>query len=339
MNSQFRRLQKLLPHGMMREALLVLSCLVVAGMLNYAVITDTAFLNFYNMTVVVAAFFLGRRVAVMSAVLSILIVVFLAVARSDFLGGDTRNLLIRIAALAAWGSFLVLTAYLTGSLCEKQEQTKRELRDTYQGILQMLMSFLGKDKYTQNHSYRVSVLAVRLGVRMGFTEQQLEDMRAAALIHDVGKLKISRSVLYKASRLTDGEYAELKSHLTQGFEILRPVSGQLRRVVDIVLAHHEKYDGSGYYGTAGDAIPVEARVLACVDVYDALVSDRPYRKALDPYRAKETILSASGKHFDPSVAKAFESSFEAGEMEIPESLNPILGDEVMRAMETAGQEQ
>jgi HD-GYP domain-containing protein (c-di-GMP phosphodiesterase class II) len=314
MNSQSRRLKKLLPHGLLREALLVLSCLVVAGMLNYAVITDTAFLNFYNMTVVVAAFFLGRRVAVMSAVLSILIVVLLAVARSDFLGGDTRNLLIRIAALAAWGSFLVLTAYLTGSLCEKQEQTKRELRDTYQGILQ-------------------------LGVRMGFTEQQLEDMRAAALIHDVGKLKISRSVLYKASRLTDGEYAELKSHLTQGFEILRPVSGQLRRVVDIVLAHHEKYDGSGYYGAAGDAIPVEARVLACVDVYDALVSDRPYRKALDPYRAKETILSASGKHFDPSVAKAFESSFEAGEMEIPESLNPILGDEVMRAMETAGQEQ
>ncbi len=321
-----------------RELLLVFFTIAIAGFLNYAVVTDTAFLNFYNMVVVVAAFFLGRRVATLSAVFSILVVVGLTMLHSEFLEEGPRTIFSKAAAMSAWGAFLVLTAYLTGMLCEKRDQAMSDLRETYYGILQILTTFIGNDKYTQNHSYRVSIYAAKLGTLMGFSQPQLEDLRAAALVHDVGKLKVSRDVLYKASRLTEEEYAEMKSHLTKGFEILRPVSGSLRKVVDIVLAHHDKYDGSGYRPTTGVAIPIESRVLSVVDVYDALTSDRPYRKAMDPLQAKQIIVSGSGKDFDPEVVKAFERAFAMGEMEIPEVLNPVLGEQLM-AMEVGKPER
>ena len=319
-------IERIFDRAFQRQVILILGTLAIAGFLNYAVVTDTAFLNFYNMTVVLAAFFLGRRLAVLTACLSVLIVVLLALLRADFVAHD---LLSRATALAAWASFLLITAYLTGSLCEKRDRAARELRETYYGILQMLTTFIGNDKYTQNHSYRVSVYAVKLGRHLGFTEQQLEDLRAAALIHDVGKLTVSREVLYKASRLSPEEYEEMKSHLTRGFEILHPVKGSLRRVVQIVLAHHDKWDGSGYRPTTGEHIPIESRVLSCVDVYDALTSDRPYRQAMDPFQAKQIIVEGAGKDFDPKVVRGFERAFAAGDMDIPDSLNPVLGDEVL----------
>lgn len=329
--------ERLLHRDFQRELLLVLVTIGIGGFLNYTIVADTAFLNFYNMVVVVAAFLMGRRIAVLSAMLSILVVVLLTLLRSGFLESGGRNILLKTTALTAWGSFLVITAYLTGLLCEKREQALRDLRTTYHGILQIVTTFIGNDKYTQNHSYRVSIYAVKLGTHLGFSEPQLEDLRAAALIHDVGKLKVSREVLYKASQLSEAEYQEMKSHLTQGFEMLRPVSGTLQRVIDIVLAHHDKYDGTGYRPTTGEAIPIEARVLTVVDVYDALTSDRPYRKAMDPYQAKQIICAGAGKDFDPGVVKAFERAFAVGDMDIPETLHPILGDEVMAASEVQRQ--
>lgn len=307
------------------EILLILVTILIAVYLQYSVIPDTAFLNFYNLVIVLAAFFMGRRIATMSAVLCILAVVVMWLTNPDIIRrGDPMPL--KIASLTAWGSLLVITGYLTGLLCERREQAANNLRETYYGILQIITNFIGNDKYTQNHCYRVSLYAVKLGQTLGLKDAQLEDLRAAALIHDVGKLKVSREVLYKASRLTNDEYEEMKSHLTKGFEILRPVSGSLRRVIDIVLAHHDKYDGSGYRETSGDAIPIESRILSVADVYDALTTDRPYRKAMDPFQARQIITAGAGKDFDPAVVKAFERAFTLGDMEIPRNLDPVFSD-------------
>jgi putative nucleotidyltransferase with HDIG domain len=305
-----------------REVLTVLFTIAIAVFLNYTVVTDTAFLNFYNMVVVIAAFFFGRRVAVLSAMLCVTSVVLIAVLNGGFM--EDSALIRKVVALTAWGSFLVITAYLTGYLAEKREETTKNLRETYHGVLQIITTFIGNDKYTQSHSYRVSMYAMKLGTHIGLTDRQMEDLRAAALIHDVGKLKVSREVLYKASRLTTEEYEELKSHLTKGFEILRPVSGTLRRVIDIVLAHHDKYDGTGYRPTRAEEIPIEARVLTVADVYDALTSDRPYRKAMDPFQARQIIVAGSGKDFDPDVVRAFERAFMLGDMEISRNVDPLL---------------
>ena len=131
---------------------------------------------------------------------------------------------------------------------------------------------------------------------------------------------MSREILHKAARLTSEEYSEMQKHVDIGVQMLQPIGGPLARVIPIILAHHDKFDGTGYHPTEGDDIPLEARILSVADVYDSLTSDRPYRKAMSPFDAKETIVKASGTDFDPKVVDAFAACFRLGTMEVPEVL-------------------
>ena len=220
--------------------------------------------------------------------------------------------------LGVWAGFLLISAYATGSLYELGEWRLTELRQTYYGVLQILNQFVGNDKFTQNHSYRVSVYATSIAAEMRLSEQQIEDVRAAALLHDIGKLEISRDILYKAARLDDNETQEMRSHVEKGISLLNPVGGSLRRVLPIILAHHDRFDGSGYHPVKGEEIPIEARIIAVADAYDAMISDRPYRKGVTPIEGRDAILKGVGSAFDPTVIKAFESAFRKHRLEILE---------------------
>jgi len=112
----------------------------------------------------------------------------------------------------------------------------------------------------------------------------------------------------------------MKSHVEKGIKILTPVGGSLRRILPIILAHHDRFDGTGYHPTKGEDIPIEARIITVADAYDAMISDRPYRKGMSPIEARDAILKAMGQDFDPSVVKAFESAFRKQRMEVPEVL-------------------
>ena len=182
----------------------------------------------------------------------------------------------------------------------------------------ILSQFISKDKYTQNHSYRVSVYATRIAAQMGLSAEKLEDIRAAALLHDLGKLDVSREILYKAARLSSSEFAQMKKHVDFGIQMLQPVASPLARVIPIILAHHDKFDGKGYHETQGENIPLEARILSVADAYDAMTSDRPYRKAMSPFEAKEMMIKLAGSDFDPKVIDAFATCFRLGTMEVPE---------------------
>ena len=114
------------------------------------------------------------------------------------------------------------------------------------------------------------------------------------------------------------EYEGMKKHVEKGVGILEPIGGPLRRILPIILAHHDKFDGSGYHPVAGERIPLEARVISVADVYDSLTSDRPYRKAMSTFDAKDIIVKGSGTEFDPKVVNAFLAAFRKGEMEVPE---------------------
>jgi len=195
-----------------------------------------------------------------------------------------------------------------------------ELRQTYTGLLQILSQIISNDKFTQNHSYRVSVYATQIAGEMGFTPDRIEDIRAAALLHDIGKLELSRDVLYKAAKLNANDVKEIRTHVDKGMNFLSPVAGSLSRILPIILAHHDKFDGSGYHATKGENIPIEARILSVADVYDALVSDRPYRKGLSPFEARDIILKGEGTDFDPQIIRAFESAFHKQRLEVPEVL-------------------
>jgi putative nucleotidyltransferase with HDIG domain len=302
-----------------KELWLVFSLFVLAGLLNSLVASQRVVLGLYTLPTVVSAYLYGRRHATLTAFASVLLLVLLTWFTPHLLGSQGKE---SIAGgewidITIWGGTLMVTGYLMGTLCDHKTNQVRELRETYDGVLMILRHFISKDQYTENHSYRVSVYASRIAEALDFSPGRIEDVRAAALLHDIGKLDVSREVLYKAARLTAGEFAEMKTHVDKGIALLEPVGGSLRRVIPIILAHHDKFDGSGYHPTRGEAIPVEARIISIADVYDSLTSDRPYRKAMSPFDAREMIVKGSGSDFDPDVVDAFLTTFSRGAMEVP----------------------
>ena len=304
-----------------KELLLILLITFSAGIVNFFVSGQRLVLTFYNLPTLFAAYSFGRRRAVMTAVASILFVLWINVMDPTVLGaGFNPDNVIGTSDLVIWGGFLVIFAYAAGTLYDKAQERMNELRETYYGLLQILSQVISNDKYTQNHSYRVSVYAGQIAREAGLTDGQVEDIRAAALLHDVGKLEISRDVLHKAARLNEDEVKEVRTHVDKGIDMLNPVRGSLRRVLPIILAHHDKFDGTGYHPTSGAAIPIEARIISIADVYDSLVSDRPYRKGLSPFEARDTIVKGSGTDFDPQLVKAFEAAFRKQHLEVPEVL-------------------
>jgi putative nucleotidyltransferase with HDIG domain len=301
-----------------KELWLVFSLFALAGLLNSLVASQGVVLGLYTLPTITSAYLYGRRHATLTALASVLLVGLLTWFKADLFGTQSSLALAgsRWLDVTIWGGTLIITGYLMGTLCDHQAAQLRELRETYDGVLLILRHFISKDQYTENHSYRVSVYASRIAEALDFGRERIEDVRAAALLHDIGKLEVSRDVLYKAARLTEQEFAHMKTHVDKGIVLLEPVGGTLRRVIPIILAHHDKFDGSGYHPTRGEAIPIEARIIAVADVYDSLTSDRPYRKAVSPFEVREMIVNGSGKEFDPDVVDAFLSVFRRGEMEV-----------------------
>lgn len=302
-----------------KELWLMLSLFVIMAMMNLLVDSQRMVLGFYTFPTVLSAYSYGRRHATLTAFASVLLVVlFTYFNPAGFEQATASAELIprQWLDITVWGGTLVVIGYLMGSLYDHQKMHLEDLRSTYHGVLMILRHFISKDKYTENHSYRVSVYATKIAAGLKLHDERIEDIRAAALLHDIGKIDISRELLYKAARLTADEFDEIKLHVNKGVAMLEPVGGSLRRILPIILAHHDKYDGSGYNPTLGEDIPFESRILRVADVYDSLTSDRPYRKAMSPFEAKEVFVKGSGTDFDPVVVEAFKDAFRRGEMEV-----------------------
>ncbi len=303
-----------------KELWLVLSMLVIAFVLDSLVSSKRVVLGFYTLPTLYSAYYLGRRHATLTALASICLVVLLARANPDMLriGSLSAFSTYELSDLIAWGGMLMVTAYAMGTLYERNASRMEELRETYKGVLMILRQFISKDKYTENHSYRVSIYAATIGKYLKLPEPKIENLRTAGLLHDIGKLDVSRELLHKAAGISQAEYEEMQEHVSKGGEFLAPVSSSLHGIIPIVLAHHDRFDGKGKVMRMTADIPPEARVIAVADVYDALTSDRPYRKAMSPYDAREIILKGSGSQFDPVVVRAFLVAFDEGALEIPD---------------------
>jgi len=162
-----------------------------------------------------------------------------------------------------------------------------------------------RDKETEGHTQRVTELTEQLALSMGMGPEKLVHVRRGALLHDIGKMGIPDSILLKPGPLTDDEWVMMRRHPQFAYEMLEPIA-YLRPALDIPYCHHEKWDGSGYpRGLKGELIPAAARMFAVVDVWDALTSDRPYRRAWPADKVREHIRDGSGTHFDPAVVQAF----------------------------------
>jgi HD-GYP domain-containing protein (c-di-GMP phosphodiesterase class II)/HAMP domain-containing protein len=162
-----------------------------------------------------------------------------------------------------------------------------------------------KSPWTAGHSERVTTMSLRIAAKMGRSENQLEVLHRGALLHDIGKLGISVKLLDKPGRLDEDELRQVMNHPSIGGRILQPISA-FSDILPIVEQHHEKFDGTGYpKRLAGDEIDINARILAVADTYDAMTSDRPYRKGFDHEKAVRLILEETGRQFDPRVLRAF----------------------------------
>jgi putative nucleotidyltransferase with HDIG domain len=302
-----------------KELWVVLSLFAIALLLNQVIAAQRMVLSFFVLPTIASAYFYGRRHGTLTAFASVLLVVALLLFRNSTMtetGISIGMVYTQWLEVAVWGGSLVITGYLMGTLYEHKNLQINELRETYQGVLMILRHFISKDTYTENHCYRVSVYATRIAAQLNLPTDRIEDVRAAALLHDIGKLDISRDLLYKAAKLTREEYETVQQHVPRGVEILEPVGGALRRVIPIILSHHDKFDGSGYNPTSGDSIPLESRIISVADVYDALTSDRPYRKAMSTFEARDVITNGAETEFDPKVIAAFNTLFKRGELEI-----------------------
>ncbi len=152
---------------------------------------------------------------------------------------------------------------------------------------------------------RVASIALQLAKKVGVVQEKLVHIYRGALLHDIGKIGIPDSILHKAGSLTDQEWKLMKRHPKIAYDLLSPIQ-YLAPALNIPYCHHEKWDGSGYpNGLKGEHIPIEARIFAVIDVWDALRSDRPYRKAWDEEKTKNYIKEQSGSHFDPRIVQSF----------------------------------
>jgi putative nucleotidyltransferase with HDIG domain len=288
------------------EKMLVFVILAAATFGTFFMKDKTLLLNFYFLPVVFASYYLGKRLGVLSAFLSILAIVVCAIIfRDHFLPADQEFR--GIFMLSSWGGFLLLTAYAVGGLYEQKERRMEELQRAYVGILEILSKYIEtKDGYTKGHSIRVSEYAKGIAIAMELPRHMVENVRVAGLLHDIGKIEISSEVIQKAAALTPQEKDLIDTHSERGGVILAKVGEVLQEVVPIVVAHHR------YFERALDSpdeplksIPLGARIVAVADAFDAITTDRPYRKGKAPWEAVQEIVDQTGRQFDPEVVEAF----------------------------------
>lgn len=305
------------------EQIVVLTVLVSILFIHYFVHQKMAFLNFYYIPVLFAGYFLGRRIAVLASLFCILLVVVFFITTPQFfpkLEGDFSI----VTSLILWGSFLMLTSYVTGTLFIHKEQSVLDLRNAYIGVLEILSKYLeSTDRYTKGHSIRVANLATELAIAMELSRVEIENVKAAALLHDIGKIDISMELIRKASSLSEDDRKKIDTHSEKGARILNSVRNVLKEAVPIVLSHHKRYRDLDRDRSLSDKAKIGACIVAVADTYDAITTDRPYRAGKPPSKALGEIESESGKQFHPDVVEAFRRVFETKVYELENTTIPL----------------
>jgi response regulator RpfG family c-di-GMP phosphodiesterase len=185
------------------------------------------------------------------------------------------------------------------------DEQKKQIRETFLHSVESLVSALeAKDEYTGGHSRRVAKLSLLIGGRLGLSTEQLEDLQCGALLHDVGKVAINPAVQNKPGALTPSEYKHMMTHSIVGAGIVKPVASQM--VIEIIAHHHDRFDGKGLDQVPVDGgIPLGAEIVAVADSFDAMTSDRPYRRRISREEAVAEINRCSGTQFSPEIVAAF----------------------------------
>ena len=211
---------------------------------------------------------------------------------------------------------------MSGAIEQAIEQLKKAAHENnllFINSVRMLAAAIdAKDPYTRGHSERVARYSIGIGKNLGLSEKEMRNLRISALLHDVGKIGIDDRILRKPGALSDDEFEVMKGHPAKGAAIMSGVA-QLIDIVPGMKYHHEKWSGGGYPdGLAGEQIPVQARIVAIADTFDAMTTNRPYQKAMELGYVVEKIKSFAGTRFGPHVVDAFVNAVRRGDIVIEE---------------------
>ncbi len=290
------------------DVFLTIDILAATALVYFTGGVQSSLLFLLYLPMLAAAIRLDLRHTLLSAVAVSAIVVWMwSIAESGFPSlGSTA---VRVG-LFSFGGFVL--ALFFGALAQEtrlsiaRHRSAIALTQAYESTLEGWSRALEmRDTETKGHTQRVSTQTVRLGRLMGLSEEALMHAHRGALLHDIGKLAIPDSIMFKPGALSDEQVETMRRHPDYAYTMLAPIA-YLHPALDIPYCHHEKWDGSGYpRGLRGAEIPLAARIFAVIDVWDALRSDRPYRTAWTDTQAREYIRAHAGKHFDPQVVAVF----------------------------------
>ena len=220
---------------------------------------------------------------------------------------DPLEVILRVENLLQTRLLHLRLADVADLLAEKLCQTNTALERSHGDLIRRLsLAAEFKDDSTGLHTRRVGELTAKLSRELGLTDYEVELIAVAGPLHDVGKIAIPESILTKTSKLTESEFTIVKTHTTIGAGLLAGIDyPPLKRAATIALYHHERWDGTGYEGLKGNAIPLEARIVSVADVFDVLIHDRPYKRAWSVEDAVTEIKRQAGSQFDPQIVDAF----------------------------------
>lgn len=221
--------------------------------------------------------------------------------------------------IIAWFTWFIARTQVQKTLNfqkKELELIKNQLKMGNETVLAIARTVDAKDENTSQHSFRVSEYSVLIAKKLGFDEEQCENLRKTALLHDIGKIGIPDKVLNKPAKLTDEEYQIMKSHVVRGGEILKDFT-LIDHVSDGALYHHERYDGKGYaHGLKGEEIPLNARIIGIADAFDAMTANRVYRKKLDFEYVIEELKKGRGTQFDPQLVDIMLTLIDDGDIDV-----------------------
>ena len=222
---------------------------------------------------------------------------------------------------------MIASAYVRHKTKQSMKRQLEYKNITVESIQAIARTIDAKDEYTNGHSIRVGAYSKIIAENLGMSSDEVDNIYYIALLHDIGKIAIPDSILNKPGRLTDEEFAVMKSHTTRGAAILKGIS-TIPQIIEGAKSHHEKYDGSGYpEGIKGEDIPFVARIICCADCFDAMASKRVYKEPFSLDVITNEFVRCSGTQFDPQISRVVVDLITTGKLQPNSAENTYLGSD------------
>lgn len=287
------------------ELLLLLFLVLIAGMLNFLVASQKMALVFYFLPTLYSAYHLGRRHATLTALASVVLVVLMASLNPAMFARRVDLPFAKWFDLAVWGGVLMVAGYATGTLYERNQKTLREMEDGYDGMLVIMQNFLGSQKHSDTHAYRISMCATKIAEGVGLDTGSIEDIRTAALLFNMKDMGITNEVLCKAAQVSHADLHEAIQNRAKSPSKAGAEGGSLQRAIPIFLSERQLRQTGG----KPEDSSLEVQILVVAEEYEALTSGQRGGAKMSPSQAGQEVIKRSKDRYDSLVVDGFTKVF------------------------------